>query len=97
MAKIKQPEKLPLSSWLKQVVPVPGERRRFRAPSRSGGDTWFVDLEENNFAGQCDCPDYRCRKRRCWHIKLCMLYWYYRKIREESAQDNPSGKKYIGP
>lgn len=78
--------------WMRKVRPIRGERRRFHAPSRSGGDDYLVDLEARGFRGQCGCPDHQTRKHRCWHIKLCQWVWYQLTIREQAAQDNPSDK-----
>lgn len=83
--------------WSAKVKLIAGERRRFFAPSRSGGEDYLVDLEANQFKGQCGCRDHITRKRRCWHIRLCMWVWYQNKIREEARQDNPGGQEHEGP
>jgi hypothetical protein len=85
-----------INDWLKLVMEIPGERRRFHAPSRSSSGHYLVDLEANNFEGECGCPDHQMRKHRCWHIKLIMVYWYDKTIREQAAADNPGVKEYIG-
>lgn len=60
------------------VHPVPGEPLRFRVDSdRRGIAPYFVDLEANDFVGQCDCPNFRMRMQpkvdegeiaRCKHV-----------------------------
>lgn len=68
-----------------KVEPYQGEWFRFTVTSESGDGSYFVDLQENNFVGQCDCPHFQCRlapKIRegstvvCKHIKAAKDVWF---------------------
>ena len=40
----------------------PADRGTFFVRSSEGTKEWFVDLLSYHSAGQCSCPDYRCRR-----------------------------------
>lgn len=76
---------------LLKVEPLEGEWFRFLVHSESGEGGYLVDLEENDFAGQCDCPHFQCRlapriregvKIHCKHIKAARDVWFDKMARK---------------
>lgn len=70
------------------IDPIEGEWFRFHVRSQSGNGIYLVDLEENEFNGQCDCPHFQCRlapvlrdkgpsdATRCKHINAARHKWF---------------------
>jgi len=66
------------------VEPVPGEELSFRvASSTAGRDPYLVDMKCNGGLGQCDCTDWKVRRRPnvehgnddpCKHIQRVRRY-----------------------
>ena len=74
-----------------KVEPLEGEWFRFNVSSESGDGSYFVDLEENDFVGRCDCPHFECRlapgiregsKVVCKHIKAAKDVWFDKMARK---------------
>ena len=82
---------------------IPREPLRSYVPSRTHkGQPHLVDLEENNFNGQCSCrhfetrlaplirePDWEpCAETRCWHILCAREAFLNRTLKQVAAQAN---------
>ncbi len=44
-----------------KVIKIEGEVFRYYVHSVNGGGDYLVDLEENDFQGECSCPHFTCR------------------------------------
>lgn len=74
---------------LLEVLPIEGEWFRYHVASASKAGTYYlVDLEENDFVGRCNCPDFTCRHQVrinsgergrsvwCKHIEAARDVWF---------------------
>lgn len=70
------------------VHPVQGRPMCYQVDSRSGGESYFVNLRDCDMNGSCTCQDWSCRcvanmklphepltdATWCWHLRQAQLY-----------------------